>query len=224
MMLQTQPDLNAVLLQGIANGLLQTITNHKANTAISTKRYEDRLHSLEQQVLHYEGTFNEPPMGYVLNDRQVSNFHIPIGSGLYQEAKWIWLNDDSTVSGYLSTQGPNEQPHIIDLYVAPDYSIDSPITTLPVWFHHLLTGPGGDFHLLQTTVAETDDWGLAREITRYRQIDDNITHLAVKVEEYQRDLEAVQANLTSCESHLMFARAAECVKTLCNVLRKMTAV
>ena len=122
------------------------------------------------------------------------------------------------------SQGPNEQPHIIDLYFAPDYSVDSPITTLPMWFRHLLTSPGGDFHLLQTTVAETDDWGLAREITQYRQIDDNITHLTVKVKEYQLDLEAVQANLTSCESHLMFARAAERVKTLCNVLRKMTAV
>jgi hypothetical protein len=34
-------------------------------------------------------------------------------------------------------------------------------------------------------VTKTDDWGLAREIARYRQIDDDITHLAVKVEEYQ---------------------------------------
>jgi hypothetical protein len=82
-------------------------------------------------------------------------------------------------------QGPNEQPYIIDLYVAPNYSVDSPIVTLPAWFRHLLTGSGGDFNLLQNTVAETDNWGLMREITRYQQIDDDITHLAVKVEEYQ---------------------------------------
>jgi hypothetical protein len=73
-------------------------------------------------------------------------------------------------------------------------------------------------------VAETNDWGLAKEITRYRQINDNIMHLAVKVEEYQWDLKAAWANLTLCESHLMFARAAEHVKMLCNVLRKMMAV
>jgi hypothetical protein len=124
-------------------------------------------------------------MGYITNDRKVSNFHIPIGSGLYKEAKWIHLNNDGTVSGYLSTQGPNEQPHIIDLYITPDYSVDLPITALPAWFCHLLTGPGGDFHLLQNMVAKTDDWGLAREITWYRQIEDDITCLAVKVEEYQ---------------------------------------
>jgi hypothetical protein len=154
----------------------------------------------------------------------VYNFHIPVGSGLYQEAKWIRLNDNGTISGYLSTQGPNEQPYIINLYVSPDYSIDSPITALPTWFRHLLTRPGGNFHLLQNMVAKTDNWGLAREITCYRQIDDDITHLVVKVEEYQWDLEAAQANLTSCESHLMSAHTAEHVKMLHNVPRKMMAV
>jgi hypothetical protein len=183
--LQTQPDLDTTLLRGIANSLLQTIANCKANTAISTKWYEDQLHHLEQKVLHYEATFNKPPMGYVLNNGKVSDFHIPISSGLYQEVKWIWLNDDGTIFGYLSTQGPNEQPHIIDLYVTPNYSVDLPITALPAWFCHLLTRLGGNFHLLQNMVAETDDWGLAREITCYRQIDDDITHLAVKVKEYQ---------------------------------------
>jgi hypothetical protein len=34
-------------------------------------------------------------------------------------------------------------------------------------------------------VTKTNDWGLAREIARYRQIDDDITRLAVKVKEYQ---------------------------------------
>jgi hypothetical protein len=213
-----------VLLQSIANGLVQTIANWEADTTISTKWYEDCLHSLEQQVLHYEATFNEPPMGYVLNNGKVSDFHIPVGSGLYQKAKWIHLNEDGTVSGYLSSQGPNKQLHIINLYVTPNYSVNSPITALPAWFCHLLTRPRGDFHLLQSTVAETDDWGLAREITRYQQINDDITHLTVKVEEYQRDLEAAQANLTSCESCLMFASTAEHIKTLRNILRKMTAV
>jgi hypothetical protein len=57
-----------------------------------------------------------------------------VGNGLYQEAKWIHLNDDGTVSGYHSMQGPNKQPHIIDLYAAPDYSIDSPLEVLLAWF------------------------------------------------------------------------------------------
>jgi hypothetical protein len=222
--LQTQPDLDAVLLQSIANRLLQTITNRKANIAITTKAYKDQVCTLEQCVLHYKDTFNHPPDGFTLNNEQVSNFHIPIGDGLYQEAKWIHLNDNSTVTGYTNTQGPNKQPYIINLYTAPNNSIDSPVDTLPAWFHHMLTGPGGDFHILQTTMADTNDWGLAREIMCYREIDDDITTLAVKIKEYQQDLKAAQVSLMACESHLMLAQAAEHVKPLHNVLRKMTAV
>jgi hypothetical protein len=124
---------------------------------VTTKAYKNWVHSLEQCVLHYESTFNEPPQDFVLNNGQVSDFHIPIGDGLYQEAKWICLNDDGTVLGYTATQGPNEQPYIIDLYAAPNNSVNLPIDTLPPWFHHMLTGPGGNFHILQTMVAETND-------------------------------------------------------------------
>jgi hypothetical protein len=106
-------------------------------------------------------------MGYELNTGKVSNFQIPVSDGLYQEAKWICLNDDGTVSGYHSSQGPNEQPYIIDLYAAPDYSIDSPLKPLPAWFRHMLTGPGGNFQILQEAVADTGDWGFAQEVARY---------------------------------------------------------
>jgi hypothetical protein len=49
----------------------------------------------------------------------------------------------------------------------------------------MLTGPGGDFQLLQEVVAETGDWGYAHEIARYRMLNDEITAVAVKIEEYQ---------------------------------------
>jgi hypothetical protein len=188
---------------------------------VATKRYEDRIHHLEQRVLHYEQTFNEPPTGYELNNGKVTNFQIPVGDGLYQEAKWIRLNDDGTVSGYHSTQGPNKQPYIIDLYATPDYSVDSPLEPLPAWFRHMLTSPGGDFQILQDVVADTRDWGYAREIACYRELDYDILAVAVKIKEYQCDLDAAHAHFGSCESQLMLAWAAERVTTLQNVLRKL---
>jgi hypothetical protein len=145
------------MLHSIANRLLQTIADQETSTSVATKRYEDRLHHLEQKVLHYEQTFNEPPEGYELNDGKVSNFHIPVGEGIYQEVKWIRLNDNGTVSGYHTSQGPNERPYVIDLYAAPDYSIDLPLEPLPEWFRHMLTGPGRDFQILQEVVANTGD-------------------------------------------------------------------
>jgi hypothetical protein len=94
------------------------------------------------------------------------------------------------VSGYSSTQGPNEQPYIIDLYAEANTSTDSPIKPLPAWFCHLLTSPSSNFQILQTTVADTNDWGLAHEITRLQDIDDNIMALVVKLEGYQHDIDA----------------------------------
>jgi hypothetical protein len=132
--LQAQPDIDTTLLQSITNRLLQTITNHETDTAIAKKAYEDHVHHLEQCILHYKDTFNHAPEGFVLNNGQVSNFHIPVGNGLYQEAKWIHLNDNSTVAGYHTQQGPNQQPYIIDLYATPDCIVDSPIDSLPAWF------------------------------------------------------------------------------------------
>jgi hypothetical protein len=190
MTLQTQDNINTPLLRNIINGLLQTIANQEATTAVATKRYEDRVHHLEQRILHYEGTFNHPPDGYTLNNSKIANFHIPVGDGLYQEAKWIRLNDDGTVSGYHATQGPNQQPHIIDLYAAPNLSVDAPLEALPNWFRYLLTGPGGDFQILQQAVADTDDWGLACEIACYRELDNDVTVVAIKIKQYQSDLDA----------------------------------
>jgi hypothetical protein len=222
--LQSQPDINATLLQGIANSLLQTIANWEASTSLSNKQYEDRLRSLEQRVLHYEDTFNEPLTGYTPNNGKISNFHIPVGDGLYQEAKWICLNNDGTVSGYHSMQGPYGQPYIIDLYASPDYSVNSPLKTLPPWFRQMLTCPGGDFQILQQAVADTDDWGLAREVGCYCELDDDITVVAIKIKQYQCDLNAIQAWLVSCESRLTLTCASECITTLQNIPRKLKAV
>jgi hypothetical protein len=89
---------------------------------------------------------------------------------------------------------------IIDLYATPDFSVDSPLKALPAWFRHMLMGPGGDFQILQQAMADTDDWGLACEIACYRKLNDNITAVAIKIKEYQHDLDAARACLGSCES------------------------
>jgi hypothetical protein len=211
--LQTQPDIDATLLRNIANGLLQTITNREAATAITMKQYEDQIHHLKERVLHYEDTFNEPPTGYTLNNSKVTNFHIPVR-----------LNEDGTVSGYHAAQGPNEQPHIIDLYPSPDFSVDSPLEALPNWFRYMLTRLGGDFQILQQAVADTDDWGLAREIACFRELNNDITAIAIKIEQYQRDLNAACARLGSCELCLMLAHASKRVTTLQNIPRKVGTV
>jgi hypothetical protein len=77
------------------------------------------------------------------------------------------------------------------LYTAPNYSIDSPLEVLPSWFRHMLMGPGGDFQILQQAVADMDNWGLAYEVMRYRELDDDVTTVAIKIEQYQHNLDAI---------------------------------
>jgi hypothetical protein len=100
-------------------------------------------------------------------------------------------------------KGPNKQPYTIGLYAAPDYSVDSPLEPLPAWFRHMLTGPSGDFQILQNAVADIGDWGFAREVTRYRQLDDDITAVAIKIEEYQCNLDAAHTRLRLLRSVTM---------------------
>jgi hypothetical protein len=45
----------------------------------------------------------------------------------------------------------------------------------------MLTGPSGDFQILQQAVANTNDWGLACEITCYRELDDDVTVVTIKI-------------------------------------------
>jgi hypothetical protein len=88
----------------------------------------------------------------------------------------------------------------------------------------LLTGPGGDFHVLQGVVADTEDWGLAREIARYRELNNDVTAVALKIEEYQCDMDTAHACLSSCETRLTLARAAERLATLEGIPRKVGAL
>jgi hypothetical protein len=88
----------------------------------------------------------------------------------------------------------------------------------------MLTGPGGNFQILQQAVANTDDWGLVCEIVHYCELDNDITAVAIKIEQYQHNLDAVCACLASCESHLMLSQAAEHVSTLQNILWKLGAM
>jgi hypothetical protein len=48
-----------------------------------------------------------------------------------------------------------------------------------------------------------------QEVARYRKIDNNIVSLATRLEEYKPDIDAMQASLALCKSHLMLAQAGE---------------
>jgi len=226
--LANNDDLDAVLLRSIANGLLTTIANRKTDAAMQHHRFTERIKGLEDRILKYEETFERAPEGYILNDGRVPHFRIPCGNGLSRLVKWIKLNDDGTVSGFSDTDGPKSNPHIAELYAQPDdqYTEEGdvrPALPLPPWFRFLLVGPSHDFALLHNALVDHDDWGLTREVHRYRDLDRKFSDLCVKLEQMQVDLDAISQARSSSESRLLLARASEQVDKLENVPRKAQA-
>jgi len=84
-------------------------------------------------------------------------------------------------------------------------------------------GPSVDFALLHIALVDHDDWGLTREIHRYRDLDREFTDTCIKLEQLQVDLSAIQQAHSTSESQLLLARAQEQVEQLENVPRKPQA-
>ena len=76
---------------------------------------------------------------------------------------------------------------------------ENPIKPLPAWFCTLLLGPSGDFMHLQHDIEDLDDWGMAREITRFCELDEEAAELAVQVEILYEELDATHDAQTMSE-------------------------
>src|SRR6266850_1862255 len=226
--LEANPEINTGLLCTITNGLLTTIANHETDAAIQYQHFTNQIKLLQDCILHYEETFERAPEGYILNDGHVPHFCIPCGNRLSCPAKWIKLNDNGTVSGYLSNNRPSSSPFTIDLYVESNNQYNEEGETKPAlpilpWFHYLMVGPSTDFQLLHNNLLLNDDWGLTREVHRYRDLDTQFMDICVKLEQLQVEHNAVQLAHSSCESRLQLACASEQVERLQNIPHKPQA-
>ena len=191
--LAAHPDLNADILRAITKGLLATITQRDAQENIEIRRLKEQISGLHDRVEHYENIFEHTPDGYIENDGQVPHFFIPLGDGVFKPAKWIKKLEDGRVTGFHEQQGPNESPYIIDLYAQADtvgHGKENPIEPLPAWFRALLIGPSSDFVHLQRNIGDLDNWGLARAIARFCELDQEAAELATRVEVLHEELDA----------------------------------
>ena len=222
--LVAHPDLNADILQAITKGLLATIARRNAHKNIKIRRLKEQIARLHDWVEHYENIFEHAPDRYLENDGQVPHFFIPLGEGVFKPAKWIKKLEDSRVAGFHEQQGPNESPYIIDLYAQADtvgHGEENPIEPLPAWFHTLLIGPSSDFMHLQHDIGDLDDWGLAREIARFRELDQEAAELAMRVEVLHEELNTTRDARTMSEKRLVLTRASQKAAQLENLPKKV---
>ena len=222
--LAAHPDLNADILRAITKGLLATIARRDAQENIEIRHLKEQISGLHDCVEHYENIFKCAPDGYIENDGRVPHFFIPLGDGVFKLAKWVKKLEDSRVAGFHEQQGPNESPYIIDLYAQADtvgHGKENPIEPLPTWFRALLIGPSSDFVHLQRDIGNLDDWGLAREIARFRKLDQEAAELAARVEVLHEELDATHDAQTMSEKRLVLARTSQKAAQLKNLPKKV---
>jgi hypothetical protein len=223
--LAAHPELNADILQAITKGLLATIARRDAHENIEIRRLKEQIVGLHDRVEHYENIFEKAPDGYIENEGQVPHFYIPLGDGVFKPAKWIKKLEDGHIAGFHADQGLNESPYIIDLYAQADtvgHGEENPIEPLPAWFHALLIGPSSDFVHLQCDIGDLDDWGLAREIAHFRELDQEAAELAARVEVLHEELDTTRDARTMSEKRLVLAHASQKAARLENLLKKVS--
>ena len=222
--LAAHPDLNADILRAITKGLLATIARRDAHENIEIHHLKEQIAGLHDRVEHYENIFERAPDGYIENDGQVPHFFIPLGDRVFKPAKWIKKLEDGRVAGFHEQQGPNESPYIIDLYVQVDtvgHGKENPIEPLPAWFRALLIGPSSDFVHLQRDIGNLDDWGLAREIARFCELDQEAAELTARVKVLHEELDATRDARTMSEKRLVLAHASQKAAWLENLPKKV---
>ena len=152
------------------------------------------------------------------------HFYIPLGDGVFKPAKWIKKLEDGHVAGFHMDQGPNESPYVIDLYAQADtvgHGKENPIKPLPAWFCALLIGLTSDFVHLQHDIGDLDNWGLAREIARFRELDQEAAELTARVEVLHEELDATRDARTMSEKRLVLARTSQKAVRLENLPQKV---
>ena len=226
--LANHEELPANVLREVCKSLLATIAKRDLEACNNANVLHNRINDLERKNLYYEEIYKQAPEGFNLNDQhKAPGFHIPVGPGIYQEAKWVKRNLDRTVLGYSAEMGPSDAPFIIDLYAKPDYKYDEeaepiPAPPMPAWFRRLLVGPTTDFVTLLRTSEEQLDWGLSREITRYRDLDKEAHALSSDIEVKHAELNVLHQARDASEACLTLARAFEKVEVLSNLHRQGT--
>lgn len=201
--LQNPEALHATTTTAIANSLLSTCHKRNREYAQDTDEYHRQIQTLEHKVAYLrrdiELGVREPPEdfvhtpdGYIPNDGQYPGLVVPAGNGLYRPAKWIKQLDDGRVAMLGSAFGPEDEPHITDIFTSPAPSHMRPLEPMPLWFRQILSGPGPLFSQLWVEAADLDDWGILADIVRFRQHDDKMGSLYAQLDHLQNTLDSTK--------------------------------
>jgi len=183
---------NYTLTTNIARGLAATVKKRLEEHQLEEDHLNSRILGLEDQVEHYEKTFNMPPEGYIENNGYFPSLVIPGPRGLFQPAKWIKKIGQGQVAMLAKGEGPSVSPLFSNIYTKPLIQYDTPTKPLPAWFCDLLVSPGPSFHALLCSFSDVPQWGLHANMVRFHDYNDQIAVIHAQLHHLEVSLEDAQ--------------------------------
>jgi hypothetical protein len=174
-----------VTILNIAKGLTTTICKREGENTSATLAFAERISELERQLGDYQEVVPLPtsdrPEGYIINDdTRVPNFIISTSDGDHQQAYWVKQLAEGQVAGLPREYAPGWTPFVTEVYASPVQGQEDtmgPIHSLPGWLWSLLTRPAAHYGTLLKHIEITTDWGLVREVLRFRQLEHHLCDL-----------------------------------------------
>jgi len=228
--LAAHEDVPTETLREIITGLVATIKIREVaweadRTAMRARiNYaEDRLDVAMQARDDPDFDFDQAgvPTDFVRNNNRVPTFQIPIGEGLYLPAEFIKRDEDDRkkVWGVTGRFGVGEPAYAHELFARPVEHTGTPHEPLCPWFLRLLQGSTANYAHLRDAAEELGDWGLAADITRYREYEDQVRDLNATIHSLRAEAELTETLLDSCRHHLSAANAHQrfaCLESVCH--------
>jgi hypothetical protein len=81
----------------------------------------------------------------------------------------------------------------MEVYASPAVGQDvmGPIHAMPGWLWSLLTGPAAHYGTLLKHVEVTNDWGVVREVLRFRQLEHHLSDLRLRIAHHKAEFKGV---------------------------------
>ena len=160
------------------------------------------------------GTRTNLLQGYVRNTNQAPGFDIPTEEGVAIRARWVRPHraDYTKVEGLTGKELPGEGPYVTDIYASSTRLPNEPSTPLPIWFLQILQGRTAAFDTLQQASFRLDDYGIPADLSRYRNLYNELRHTLLDIDRLQAEQELIREHMDQ----------ARCRLESCNIAKRLS--
>jgi hypothetical protein len=162
---------------------------------------------------------SDRPEGYVINDEtRAPNFVIPTGDGEHQQAYWVKQLAEGQVAGLPREYVLGQTPFVTEVYASlatGQKDVLGPVHAMLGWLWSLLTGPAAHYGTLLKHIEVTGDWGVVREVLRFRQLEHHLLDLHLRIAHHEAEFRGVSQAQAAAKGRLELAHIDYYATDLC---------